>query len=90
MSDRESFGSMSFRLGSNTRVYCHAYPDVAPIFALAADGWSLALSPAGRDVITDGDVANARRLVEAVTTYLAELERLHAGQTDASTAAEVA
>lgn len=93
MGDCTSYGSMSFRLGSNARVTCHTYPDNGPILSLSAGDWSLSMSPAGRTAITDGDVAKARRLAEAVTTYLAECERLHAEQatqTDADTSTAVA
>lgn len=73
----DSFGSVGFHLGSDTHVTCHTFPAKGPILVLDAGAWTLLLSPAERDVIGDAAVATARRLADAVTTYLAEVERIH-------------
>ncbi|WP_412519455.1 hypothetical protein K8Z49_15920 [Actinomadura madurae] len=77
---KEGYGSLGVHFGADTRFDCHVYPDdppTAPILTVSTPGLSLALSNRGRG-LEEGDLHNARRLLEVVTRFTAEVERLHA------------
>ncbi|RSN59567.1 hypothetical protein [Actinomadura sp. WAC 06369] len=81
---KDTTGSLAIRLGSGAFVHCCTYPDAAPILTFSARGISFSLTNRERDDIDVGDVENARRLLEAVTTFVAEVERLHAANETAA------
>ncbi|MFC4054601.1 hypothetical protein ACFOY4_33345 [Actinomadura syzygii] len=78
---KDGYGGMDLHLGAGTRFYCHTYPEnpeAGPILVIEAAGVSLMLSNRTRGAVEAGDVENARRLLEVVSEFTAEVERLHA------------
>ena len=69
---------MNVYLGAETKVGCLTYAGAGPILTVDCAGLHLSLSVDDPTRVTVMDVENARALVEAVTTYLAECERLFA------------
>ncbi|WP_067451398.1 hypothetical protein [Actinomadura macra] len=78
MTSRSSWGSVSVHLGADAMIRCCTYTDAAPILTLSSDGLSVAVTGAGGDAVSAVDVDNARLLLRAAQTFLAECERLHA------------
>jgi hypothetical protein len=88
---KEGYGSLGVHFGAGTRFDCHTYPDDppdGPILTISTPGLSLALCNRTRGVVEVGDVHNARRLLEVVTRFSAEVERLHALYGTAAESAE--
>ncbi|WUH99655.1 hypothetical protein OHR68_40260 [Spirillospora sp. NBC_00431] len=78
---KDTFGAVDIHLGEGSRFACHTYPghpDAGPILTISAADLTFALSNRSRGAVEAGDVANARRLLEVVTRFTAEVERLHA------------
>lgn len=78
---KDGYGSLGVYFGAGTRFECHTYPDdpaPGPILAIVTPGLSLTLSNRTRGAVEAGDVQNARRLVEVVSRFAAEVERLYA------------
>ncbi|WUI00253.1 hypothetical protein OHR68_00025 [Spirillospora sp. NBC_00431] len=78
---KDTFGMADIHLGEGSRFACHTYPghpDAGPILTISAAGLTFGLSNRSRGAVEAGDVANARRLLEVVTRFTAEVERLHA------------
>ena len=82
MSDvHNTYNSVGVHLGAGARFVCHIYPhdpQSGPIMVIDAAGLSFMLANGTRGAVEAGDVANARRLLEVVTEFAAEVERLHA------------
>ncbi|WP_119726334.1 hypothetical protein [Thermomonospora amylolytica] len=81
---RPSFMSLSVLLGAGAYIDCSTYPnrpESGPILSISAGDLSLMISPATRGLATDDDLATAHRLAEAVTAYVAEIERQHSENT---------
>ncbi|WP_242908733.1 hypothetical protein [Actinomadura terrae] len=77
---KHTFSTVSLHLAEDARIRCFTYPaesDDKPILAVDLSGFSLNLTSRGPEV-ESGDVATARRLLEAVTQYTAEIERRYA------------
>jgi hypothetical protein len=74
----ESLTSFSAHLGADAWIRCHAYRDRMPILVVNAGGASVSVCARVVTRPDAGDVANARALVKAASTYLTEVERLHA------------
>ncbi|MFD0900575.1 hypothetical protein [Actinomadura sediminis] len=88
---KDTTGTLSVHLGAGAVVQCFTYKDDGPILAIDAPGISLSLTNRTPVAMVAGDVENARRLLEAVTTFAAEVERLHAAnETAAESAGDVA
>ncbi|TDB96749.1 hypothetical protein [Actinomadura sp. 7K534] len=76
---KDGYGSVGVHFGADTRFGCITYPDdppTSPILTISTPGLSLTLSGRRLDVEA-GDVQNARRLLEVVSRFTAEVERLH-------------
>ncbi|TNY37757.1 hypothetical protein [Thermomonospora catenispora] len=85
---RSSFMSQSVLLGADARITCSTYPDrpeSGPILSISTGDLNLMISSATRGRATDNDLATARRLAEAVTAYVAEIERQHSENTRCDT-----
>lgn len=68
------------RLTADSRMYCHTYPDSAPIVSITDITVKIAISVPDPDQVTGQDVEHARQLGGLLGRYVAELERLAAGQ----------
>ncbi len=77
-----SIASVSFHLGADIRVKCNTYPQSGPILSLNICGANVAISPAGRDQITQEVLTTVREFAAEVQHFLAECERIHALQLD--------
>ncbi len=82
------------RLSGSTCIRCCTYPDHAPILTIQDGPADITITnPAGGEVTAE-DVAFGRELAEAVTRYVAELERLaptdHAAGADPDSAERAA
>jgi hypothetical protein len=78
-------GHLSVHMGANARVECLTYTDTGPILCVSTPGLHLTVNTREREAVKSFDLDNARALVEATKTFLAECERLHAlhsGQDD--------
>ncbi|QFG21234.1 hypothetical protein [Actinomadura sp. WMMB 499] len=77
---RDGYGSLGVSLGADTWFRCSTYPEKSetPILAIDLPGMYLSLSTSQRDAVSSGDVDNARRLLEVVSRFTAEVERLYA------------
>jgi hypothetical protein len=83
----QSTGSVSFRadgtgqvdaclrLTGNSYVLCCTYDDRPPILSVSDARVSVTVSVPDADTVTPDDLATARRLADAVTRYVTELER---------------
>ncbi|QXJ22991.1 hypothetical protein AGRA3207_004078 [Actinomadura graeca] len=78
MSTPGSWCSMSVNLAGDAMIRCCTYPERAPILALSGVAVSVSVTSADRMAVSEADVGNARLLLLAARTYLAECERLHA------------
>ena len=88
--------SVSLATGQAPRVNVSLYPDGAarfeaavldsgvPLLKIEHGDAQVTVWPYVPDEITEGDIATARRLVEAATAYLSDVERIHADQADAA------
>jgi hypothetical protein len=65
----------SLRLSSASGIQCCTYADRPPILSLNEAHVSVSVSVPDPGAVTSGDLAIARRLAEAVSRYVAELER---------------
>jgi hypothetical protein len=72
----------SVRLNSASRMYCHTYPDSAPIVSITDTPVKVAISVPDPDQVTDQDVQTARQLAALVARYVTELEQLAAARRD--------
>jgi hypothetical protein len=78
-SEGGSFTRVGFLLGSDWRVYCHAYDDTTPILDISAGSSSVAFSVRGR-VADQAAVEFARALLHNAQQFADEMERKHAAQ----------
>ncbi|RVX45453.1 hypothetical protein EDD27_8252 [Nonomuraea polychroma] len=78
----ESIASVSFHLGSDVRMKCMVYPQSGPILSLDICGANVAISPAGREQITDDVLATVREFASQAQRFLSECERVHSLQLD--------
>ncbi|SEG75472.1 hypothetical protein SAMN04489712_11143 [Thermomonospora echinospora] len=63
---------------ANCRAFCVTHPEGAePVLAISHGGVNVMLTPDKPGRVTAGDVAVARALLEAVTSYVTDVERLH-------------
>ena len=65
----------SLRLTGSSYILCCTYDDRPPILAVRDARVSVSVSVPDADAVTPDDLATARRLADAVTRYVAELER---------------
>ena len=66
------------RLTDRSYLYCHTYPDRAPILAFDDAHVKVSFTVPDADRVTGQDLALARKLADTVTRYLAELEKFAA------------
>ena len=78
------------RLTASTHVHCCTYDDAAPILTIQDGPADITITNPGRGEVTEEDVTFGRQLAEAVTRYVAELERHAAIDQDAARAGEAA
>ena len=71
--------SATVRLNGGSRIYCHVYADAAPVMSVVDEHVRLSVSVPDPDRVTADDVTWGRLLADAVSKYVAELEKL-AGQ----------
>jgi hypothetical protein len=67
--------SATARLNGGSRIYCHLYADSAPILSVVDEHVRMSVSVPDPDQVTPDDVTWGRLLAEAVSKYVAELER---------------
>jgi hypothetical protein len=75
--------STSVRLTACSRMYCHTYPDSAPVVSITDAHVKVAISVPDPDQVTEQDVERARQLAALVARYVTELEHLAAANRDA-------
>ena len=80
----------SLWISGGSFIYCHTYPDGAPILSVKDAHVSVTVAVPNRDKITPGDLDTARRLADAVAAYIAELESRMAAQGPAADEGEAA
>jgi hypothetical protein len=68
----------SVRLTASSRMYCHTYPDSAPVVSIVDAPVKVAISVPDPDRVTGQDVQTARQLADLVARYVTELEQLAA------------
>ena len=73
----------SVRLTALSRMYCHTYPDSAPVVSITDAHVKVSISVPDPDQVTGRDVEHARQLAALVARYVAELEQLAAANQDA-------
>ena len=78
------------RLTASTYIHCCTYDDAAPILTIQDGPADITITNPGRGEVTEQDVTFGRQLAEAVTRYVAELERRAAIDQDAARAGEAA
>jgi hypothetical protein len=66
------------RLTDHSYLYCHTYPDHAPILAFDDAHVKVSFTVPDPDRVTEQDLAMARKLAATVTRYAAELEKFAA------------
>ena len=66
------------RLTASTWIRCCTYPEAAPILTIEDGPADITITNPGQGGVTEDDVRFGRLLAEAVTRYVAELERLSA------------
>jgi hypothetical protein len=76
-----SFAHISVHLDEDWRTHLSTYPDHPPILDIDAGSTLVGFSIAGR-VVTQAAVEFARELAAQAARYAAEMERLHAWQTE--------
>jgi hypothetical protein len=74
------------RLTGTTFIHCSTYPDAAPILSIHDGPADITVTNPGRGQVTDDDVTFGRQLAEAVTLYVAELEKFAAANRPAASA----
>jgi hypothetical protein len=84
-----SFTRVSFHLGPDWRVYCHAYDDTTPILDICAGTASVGISVRG-GAADKAAVDFARDLARQAAKFAAEVERMHAAQLADSTSDKAA
>ena len=72
----------SVRLTAATRMYCHTYPDSAPVVSISDTTVKIAISVPDPDQVTGQDIQHARQLASLLARYVAELEQLAAASED--------
>jgi hypothetical protein len=70
----------SVRLQAASRMYCHTYPDSAPIVSITDTPVKVSITVPDPDQVTGQDVERARQLAALVARYVTELEHLAADQ----------
>jgi hypothetical protein len=73
----------SVRLNPASRMYCHTYPDSAPVVSITDTPVKVSISVPDPDQVTGQDVDCARQLAALVARYVTELEHLAAANQDA-------
>lgn len=69
-------GHVSWRVEGRARPVCYVYDDRPPILdASDGSGFSLTISPGGKDVVSPGHVAFAREFAEQAGRYARECAR---------------
>jgi hypothetical protein len=63
------------RLTASTYIHCCTYEDAAPILAIRDGAADITITNPGQGEVTEEDVRFGRLLAEAVTRYVAELEK---------------
>jgi hypothetical protein len=66
------------RLTDRSYLYCHTYPDHAPILAFDDAHVKVSFVIPDTDRVTEQDLAMARKLADIVARYVAELEKFAA------------
>ena len=66
------------RLTASTYIRCCTYDDAAPILTIQDGPADITITNPGQGEVTEEDVRLGRQLAEAVTRYVAELEKLAA------------
>ncbi|NEA22195.1 hypothetical protein [Actinomadura bangladeshensis] len=82
---------LEISLGEGAHLDCYTYPEdskAGPILVIFTAGMAFSLTNRARGAVEAGDVQNARRLLEVVTRFTAEVERLHALNSGATDSAE--
>jgi len=74
--------STSVRLGGLSRMYCHTYPDSAPVVSITDAHVKVSISVPDPDQVTGQDIEHARQLAALVARYVTELEHLAAASPD--------
>jgi hypothetical protein len=69
------------RLTALSRMYCHTYPDSAPVVSITDAHVKVAVSVPDPDQVTGQDVEHARQLAALLARYVAELEQLASTRT---------
>jgi hypothetical protein len=80
----------SLRLTGSSFIHCCTYPADAPILSVQDRHVSVSVSVPDRHKVTPEDLDTARRLADAVTAYIAELETRMAAQAPAADEGEAA
>jgi hypothetical protein len=62
-------------LAGSSRISCYIYDDIAPILAIDDAHVKVSVTVPDRDQVTAEDLTRGRLLAEAVSRYVAELER---------------
>jgi len=75
--------STSVRLTALSRMYCHTYPDSAPVVSITDAHVKVSISVPDPDQVTEQDVEHARQLTALLARYVTELELLAAANKDA-------
>jgi hypothetical protein len=70
--------STSVRLTGLSRMYCHTYPDSAPVVSITDTHVKVSISVPDPDQVTGQDVEHARQLAALLARYVTELEHLAA------------
>ena len=80
----------SLRISGGSHIYCHTYPDDPPILSVHDHHVSVSVTVPDRHKITPEDLDTARKLADAVTAYIAELETRMTAQDTAADEGEAA
>jgi hypothetical protein len=80
----------SLRVSDRTFIHCCTYPAEAPALAVRDRHVSVSVTVPDRHKVTSEDLDTARRLSDAVTAYIAELESRMAAQDMAADEGEAA
>ena len=73
----------SVRLTDLSRMYCHTYPDSAPVVSITDAHVKVSISVPDPDQVTGQDIEHARQLAALVARYVTELEHLAEASPDA-------
>jgi hypothetical protein len=80
----------SLRISGGSFIYCHTYPAQPPILSVKDRHVSVTVPVPDASRVTSEDLGSARRLADAVATYVAELETRMAAQGRAADEGEAA